>query len=142
MLEQYIVELEKQQTLTLDEFRNDFTTQLAVERALQAAIECCSDIASHLVTSYDLDQPEAQRDLFQVLARMDYLDQDYADTMSDMVSLRNRLVHLYWDVDVERLYSYLHTDVTFLVRFRDFAVQLLEAERAAEGDEGETSPIP
>lgn len=127
-LEQYIAELEKQQELELDEFSDDFTAQLAVERALQAAIECCSDIASHLVTTYDLGQPEAQRDLFQVLAQMGYLDAGYADTMSDMVSLRNRLVHLYWDVDVERVYSYLQTDVAFLKDFRDFTLELLSAE--------------
>ena len=33
-LEQYIAELEKQQELDLVEFCNDFTAQLAVERAL------------------------------------------------------------------------------------------------------------
>jgi uncharacterized protein YutE (UPF0331/DUF86 family) len=129
-LEQYIAELEKQQELALDEFRDDFTAQLAVERALQAAIECCSDIASHLVSTYGLGQPEAQRDLFQVLAQMGYLDHEYADTMGDMVSLRNRLVHLYWDVDVERIYSYMQTDVTFLKNFRDFTLELLIAEEA------------
>lgn len=127
-LEQYIAELEKQQELELDEFRDNFTTQLAVERALQAATECCSDIASHLVSTFDLGQPETQRDLFQVLARMGYLEREYADAMSDMVSLRNRLVHLYWDVDVERIHSYLLTDVDLLRDFRDFTLELLAVE--------------
>jgi uncharacterized protein YutE (UPF0331/DUF86 family) len=134
-LEQYIAELEKQQELDLDEFRADFTAQLAVERALQAAVECCSDIASHLVSTYGLDQPETQRELFQVLARMGYLDGEYADAMSDMVSLRNRLVHLYWDVDVERVYSYLLTDVALLKDFRDFTLGLLAADDEAQTGE-------
>lgn len=127
-LDQYIAELEKQRELDLDEFRDDFTAQLAVERALQAAVECCTDIASRLVSTYGLDQPGTQRELFQVLARLGYLDKDYADAMSDMVALRNRLVHLYWDVDVERLYSYLHSDIALLRRFHIFALQLLAAE--------------
>lgn len=130
-LEQYIAELEKQRELDLDEFRDDFTAQLAVERALKAAVECCTDIASHLVSTYGLDQPATQRELFQVLARSGYLDKDYADAMSDTVSLRNRLVHLYWDVDVERLYSYLHSDIALLRRFHIFALQLLAAEDEA-----------
>jgi uncharacterized protein YutE (UPF0331/DUF86 family) len=46
-LEQYISELEKQQPVTLETFKNDFTRQLAVERAFQAAIEGCTDIAAH-----------------------------------------------------------------------------------------------
>jgi uncharacterized protein YutE (UPF0331/DUF86 family) len=131
-LEQYIDELERQQQKGPDEFRSDFTAQLAVERALQAAIECCSDIASHLVSAYELGQPEIQRDLFQVLSRMGYIDAEYANTMSDLVSLRNRLVHLYWEVDVDRIYSYLQTDVIFLRRFRDFALELLAAENEFE----------
>ena len=140
-LEQYIAELERQQTLAPDEFRNDFTAQLAVERALQAAVESCTDIASHIVSTYDLGQPTAQRELFQVLARLGYLDPEYADTMSDMVSLRNRLVHLYWDVDVERVYAYLQTDVAFLKRFRDFTLELLAAEQEAQGDAPGASSI-
>jgi hypothetical protein len=47
-LEQYIDELEKQQPITLTTFRNDFTRQLAVERAFQAAVESCTDIAAHI----------------------------------------------------------------------------------------------
>ncbi len=36
-LEKYIGELEKQQPVTLETFSNDFTRQLAVERAFQVA---------------------------------------------------------------------------------------------------------
>ncbi len=42
-LERYITELEKQQSATLRTFKSDFTRQLAVERAFQAAIESCTD---------------------------------------------------------------------------------------------------
>ncbi len=138
-LEQYIGELEKQQHLTLDEFTDDYTAQLATERALQAAIETCTDISSHLVSTYGLGQPQSQRDLFQSLANAGYLDADYANTMSDMVSLRNRLVHLYWDVDVEQIYSYLQADLVFLERFRDFCLELLAAEQEERADAGDAS---
>ncbi len=36
-LEQFIAELKRQQNLTLNQFERDFTVQLAVERAFQAA---------------------------------------------------------------------------------------------------------
>jgi len=48
--------------------------------------------------------------------------------MMDMVGLRNRIVHLYWDVEVKRLYEYLQDDVILLKRFRDFTYQILQAE--------------
>jgi uncharacterized protein YutE (UPF0331/DUF86 family) len=127
-LERYIAELEKHQSLPLQEFQADFTAQLAVERALQAAVECCIDVASHLVSVYSLGSPQQQRDLFDFLAQAGYLKPDFASAMGDMVALRNRIVHLYWDVDVERLWGYLQEDIVLFRRFRDFTEQLLAAE--------------
>lgn len=46
----------------------------------------------------------------------------------NLVGLRNRLVHLYWDVDAAKLYAYLQSDLATLARFRDFVVQLLTAD--------------
>jgi len=40
-----------------------------------------------------------------------YLDASFGEAMMAMVGFRNRIVHLYWDVDVERLYQYLQQDV-------------------------------
>ena len=49
-----------------------------------------------------------------------------------MVGFRNRLVHLYWDVDVERLYQYLQKDVTILRQYRDFVLRILNAEQEVD----------
>ena len=135
-LDQYIGELEKHQHQTLDEFTDDYTAQLATERALQAAVETCTDIASHIVTTYALGKPESQRDMFSLLADAGYLDSEYAATMCDMVSLRNRLVHLYWDVNVARLHGYLQTDLAYLTRFRDFVLGLLAIEDELRAEDG------
>ena len=77
---------------------------------------------------YQLGKPIESRDVFQFLVQAGYLEVDYGNAMMTMVSLRNRLVHLYWDVDVEKLYQYLQEDVDLLCRFRDFTLQLLAAE--------------
>jgi uncharacterized protein YutE (UPF0331/DUF86 family) len=127
-LEQYINELEKHRPVTLEKFRSDFTSQLAVERAFQAAIESCTDIAAHLVSVYQLGHPQESRDIYQFLVQAGYLDQDFAQDMMGMVGFRNRLVHLYWDLDVEKLHQYLQQDIELLHRFRDFTLQILTAE--------------
>ncbi|GAB4536581.1 MAG: DUF86 domain-containing protein [Anaerolineae bacterium] len=127
-LEEYINELEKQRAITLETFRNDFTRQLAVERAFQAAIESCTDIAAHIVSVYQLGHPEESRDVFRFLIEAGYLNEDFGKAMMTMVGFRNRLVHLYWDVDVERLYQYLQEDVPLLRHYRDFVLQILTAE--------------
>jgi len=131
-LEEYISELEKQQPITLETFRNDFTRQLAVERAFQAAIESCTDIAAHIVSVYQLGHPQESRYVFRFLIEAGYLDEDFGQAMMAMVGFRNRLVHLYWDVDVERLYQYLQEDVPILRHYRDLVLQILTAEQDAD----------
>lgn len=131
-LEQYIGELEKQQPITLEAFKTDFTRQLAVERAFQAAIESCTDIAAHIVSVYQLGHPQASRDVYRFLIDIGYLDRPFGEAMMAMVGFRNRLVHLYWDVDVEKLYQYLQEDVTLLRQFRDFTLQIITAEEDSD----------
>jgi uncharacterized protein YutE (UPF0331/DUF86 family) len=130
-----MAELEKQQSVTLETFRNDLTRQLAVERAFQAAIESCMDIAAHIVSVYRLGHPQESRDVFLFLVEAGYLDDSFGEAMMGMVRLRNRIVHLYWDIDVERLYQYLQEDVTLLHQFRDFTLQILAAERDSQQDD-------
>jgi uncharacterized protein YutE (UPF0331/DUF86 family) len=73
------------------------------ERLFQVAIECCTDIASHLLAAYGLQRPAERKGVFTVLSQAGYLDRDFGERMVEMVGLRNRLVHLYWDVDPERM---------------------------------------
>ena len=118
--------------MTLETFKSDFTRQLAVERAFQAAIESCTDIAAHIVSVYQLGHPQENRDVYQFLIDAGYFDQTFGETMMAMVGFRNRLVHLYWDVDVEKLYQYLQEDVSLFNQFRDFTLQILTAEEDSD----------
>lgn len=129
-LEQYISELEKHQKLTKTQFRDDFTAQLAVERAFQAGIECCSDIASHVVSVFDLGRPNEQRDLYSLLANAGYLTEEFGAMMGEMSAFRNRIVHMYMEIDVARLYQFLQEDVGYLKQFREIANAIVDAEES------------
>lgn len=51
-----------------------------------------------------------------------------------MVQLRNRLVHLYWDIDPAKMYYYLQNDLALLQRFRAFTVAILEKALREQGE--------
>ena len=106
-----------------------------MERAFQAAIESCTDIAAHIVSVYRLGQLRESRDVYRFLVEAGYLDTTFGEAMMEMVAFRNHIVHLYWDVDVERLYQYLQDDLPLLYKFRDFALQVLIAEEGFEQDD-------
>lgn len=124
-LDRYLAELRRHQAATVEELRADFTRQLAVERACQAAVESCTDIAREVVSGRGLGELEEQRDLYRLLAEAGCLDASFADTMQKLVDFRNRVVHNYWEVGPEHLHRFLQRDLAPLGRFRDFALRLM-----------------
>lgn len=119
------------QHYSLEEYLSNSMVQSATERLFQIGIECCVDIASHIIAARGLKRPAYRRDVFQVLEQAGYLDTEFASQMVEMGKLRNRLVHLYWDIDPNEMYKYLQEDVALLKRFRTFALALLEEEGGA-----------
>ena len=81
------------------------------------AIECCIDIANHVIASEDLRFPKDNADSFAVLVDEGILDEALREPLRSMAKLRNRLVHLYWDIDDRRVYEYLHGSLGDLNRF-------------------------
>jgi uncharacterized protein YutE (UPF0331/DUF86 family) len=88
------------------------------------AIECCIDIANHVISSENLRFPKDNADSFTVLVESGLLPVDRVDALRAMAQFRNRLVHVYWDVDDERVYSFLQESLTDLTRYHDAVVQL------------------
>ena len=106
-----------------------------MERAFQAAIESCTDIAAHIVSVYQMGRPDESRDVYRFLQEAGYLDAEFAEEMMAMIAFRNRIVHLYWELDVERLYRYLQEDIPLLRRFRDLVLQILTVEDEPQQDD-------
>jgi len=78
---------------------------------LQVAIECCIDVANHIISTERLRAPQDYRDTFKVLNEASVIPDDFAQTLQVMASFRNRLVHMYWEVDDRRVYNSLTHDL-------------------------------
>jgi uncharacterized protein YutE (UPF0331/DUF86 family) len=81
------------------------------------AIECCIDIANHVIASEGFRIPTTNADSLTVLVEQKVLPQAYLRDYQAMARCRNRLVHLYWDVDNESVYSYLQDGLKDLDSF-------------------------
>lgn len=81
------------------------------------AIECCIDIANHIVASENYRFPRDNADSFVALAEQGVLDGEFAITLGAMARFRNRLVHLYWHVDDGQVQEYLQTSLDDFDRF-------------------------
>lgn len=93
--------------ISRESFRGNRERQYAVLHALQNAIEGCIEIASHIVSADRLGAPADYAHLFTLLEENGVLTLPVAESMRQMARFRNRIVHLYWDLDLDLVYGYL-----------------------------------
>ena len=94
-------------SISREEFRANRERQYAVLHAMQNAIEGCIEIASHIVSADRLGAPADYAHLFLLLEENRVLPSSVAEVMRQLARFRNRIVHLYWDVDLDLVYEYL-----------------------------------
>jgi uncharacterized protein YutE (UPF0331/DUF86 family) len=73
------------------------------------AIESCIDICNHLISRNGYRAPEGYADAFSVMEEAGMYPQSFADDLRQMAKFRNRLVHLYWEVDDRQIHLILKT---------------------------------
>jgi uncharacterized protein YutE (UPF0331/DUF86 family) len=79
---------------------HDIREQRFVEHTLQIAVQAALDVASHIVSDERLGEPRRNTELFTLLARYGWLDDELAALMRRMAGFRNVVVHGYDDVDL------------------------------------------
>lgn len=75
------------------------------------------DLCNHIIAKNSYRAPEDYADTFRVLAGRGAFDEEYTNTLIQMARFRNRLVHIYWEVDDNELYRIIQTR---LQDIRDF----------------------
>ena len=73
------------------------------------AIECCIDMCNHVIARNGFRAPEDYGDTFRVMSEAGAFKPDFSDELVNMAKFRNRLVHLYWEVEDRMVYEILQT---------------------------------
>jgi len=81
------------------------------------AIEAAVDMGSHLISKNRWRTPEDYADTFRVLGEKGVFEVPFVQELVKMARFRNRLVHLYWEVDDREVYRILTTRLGELERF-------------------------
>lgn len=124
-LDVYVDQLRHLAMVPRQELTGDLVKLGAAKYYLQVAIECCLDTANHIIARQGFRAPESYADSFTVLAENGVIEQDFASTARRMVGLRNRLVHLYWEVDANVLYSILQNNLDDFDQFKAYVYSFL-----------------
>ena len=99
--------LESNTNISIEDLKDDYTLRSAIERNFQLAIESCIDIGEIIIADEGLERPEDYRSVILILGKNRIISEDFAERFSYTAGFRNILVHMYEDVDIEILHSFL-----------------------------------
>jgi uncharacterized protein YutE (UPF0331/DUF86 family) len=85
---------------------------------LQVSIECCLDVASHVISSERYRAPKNYADTFNVLEEKGIIEPKLAHKLRQMTKFRNRLVHLYGEIDDRAVYRIANEDLKDIIAFK------------------------
>lgn len=103
--------------LSENKFIKDVHKQCSAKYNFIASIEAVIDLANHLISRNKLRAPEDYADTFAVLAEYKIIKSNFSKELMKMARFRNRLVHLYWDIDIKELYNILQTKLSDFDKF-------------------------
>ena len=114
-----------QTTITEEAINTNRDTRNMVMHAMLISIQSCIDIANHLIARENLRRPTTYREAFEILTEASVIPQELGEELADLAGFRNVLVHIYWRIDLQRVYEILQSGLTPLRQFRNVISQLL-----------------
>lgn len=98
---------------------------LAGRYLVQVSAQTCIDLANHVTASEGWRVPADFRDAFTVLEENGVLAAELAERLRALAGLRNRLVHVYEDVDDALVHAALEESIADLDRFAGAIARLI-----------------
>lgn len=133
LLNRYVQYLEHIAKADQEKLTTDFVLRGGAERYLQLAIESCINIGNRILSllqdNAPVKSPETYSDIFHEMARHGVIPMHFLDTVLNMVRFRNRIVHMYWDIDPAQLHDILRQHLGDFVAYRDHVMAFINAGR-------------
>lgn len=107
-----LAKLHKLNSLSFEDFMNGPFYLDASLHELQVAIEAMIDICNHIIAREGWGLLKTYQDGFKLLTENGILDPTMLDTYTKMVKFRNRVVHIYDEVQPEEIYKILQNHLS------------------------------
>ena len=117
-LDEFLAILKGMQNVALDAFLKDKILIGSAKYYLQVSIESCLGIANHIIAAEHFRAPKDYADSFKVLEENDIINAEQGIKLRQMAKFRNRLVHLYGEVDDAYVYEFLNGDIQDILGFK------------------------
>lgn len=122
-LDEYLKILEKISKTPKETFLIDKILIGSAKYYLQVSIECCLDVANHIIASEKLRAPRDYSDSFLVIQEEGLISSELGDKLRQMAKFRNRLVHLYGEIDDTNVYEYIKGELKDIEEFKSIIIK-------------------
>jgi len=128
-LDEYLLALNELKTLSLSEYVKEKRNIYSGRYLLQISIETCINISNHLISTWKLGLPKEYADTFRILAKSEIISNELVEKLILMTRFRNRIVHLYWDIDDEFVKKIIETNLEDFYLFQEAIRDYLKKHR-------------
>lgn len=107
IIENNLTKMETLAALPEQEFLDKFFYVESAKHLLQVSVEALLDIANHIIARERYRSPKTYAESFLILVEQTIIPKDMENTFIQMAKFRNRVVHLYHEVDDREVYQIL-----------------------------------
>jgi uncharacterized protein YutE (UPF0331/DUF86 family) len=144
LLAGYLFELRRLRDLPIVEYLHHEV--YAGRYLVQVAAQTCIDLANHLITSEGWRSPRDFGDSFTILGEHSVIDDALAGRLRGLAGLRNRLMHVYDEIDDTRVHKSLVAGLPDLDTFATALAKLVSrasvAHRSSYARSGDDEAVP
>jgi uncharacterized protein YutE (UPF0331/DUF86 family) len=116
-------------TLNKEPFLNDPDKISSAKYNFVVAIEATIDICNHIISQNSYRIPDDYADTFQVLGEQGVFDKSFVNELKEMARFRNRLIHLYAEVDDEQVYNIIQSRLDDFKNYLDGISAFLQLDK-------------
>jgi uncharacterized protein YutE (UPF0331/DUF86 family) len=117
-LDEFLAILKGMRKTPLDRFLKNKILIGSAKYYLQVSVECCLDVANHIIAAEGFRAPKDYADSFKVLEEQKVYDEKLGTKLRQMAKFRNRLVHLYGEIDDAYVYEFVKKDLQDILDFK------------------------
>ena len=125
-LNRYLKDMEGLKQLSPESFLADQRNVYSLRYLLQVSIETCINIANHIISRNKLGIPKEYAEVFRILNQEKIISDELQTKLIQMTRFRNRLVHVYWDIDDKTIFEYLNTHLNDFHQFKTAITEFLQ----------------
>lgn len=120
-----LARLERMGLMSKETFLQDQDSKDIASYRLLIAIEAALSLCYHISSKQLRKVPESYAGCFQLLCEAGLIPAELSGTLQKMARFRNLLVHVYWELDEEALYTIITCHLDDMRKYCDAVVSLL-----------------